>query len=150
MVQDIKIKIMRVFNIMSKFDDACAKAIERLIGNTLDDTFKKFMNLYSGHSIYEQYYKDKNSKEWILSSIDNFTSIFKLTKEFKNSGWGNKIPFGYDEGGWHFCLSFDEETFGKVLINRWTDHLPEEQFVVIADSFDEFINGLQERPAHLK
>jgi hypothetical protein len=53
------------------------------------------------------------------------------------------VPFAYDPGGWHFCLSFDADTYGKIIINRWTDHLPEEQFLVIADSFEEFINGLQ-------
>lgn len=141
---------MRRFNIISKFDDASAKSIENLIENKLDDNFKQFMGLYSGHSIYEQYYMDKNSNEWILAALDNFTSMYKLIKEFKSSGWGKKIPFGYDEGGWHFCLSFDEDTFGKIVGNRWTDHLPEDQFVVIADSFDEFINGLQPRPDHLK
>ncbi|MBK9580663.1 MAG: SMI1/KNR4 family protein [Saprospiraceae bacterium] len=60
-----------------------------------------------------------------------------------------KIPFAYDPGGWHFCLSFDEDTFGKVVVNRWSDHLPEDQFIVIADSFEEFINGLTARPNHL-
>ncbi len=144
LVQDIKIENMREFNIISKFDDACARSMERLIGNKLEDNFKHFMSLYSGHSIYEQYFKDRNSQEWILAAIDNFTSIFKLTKEFKNSGWGNKIPFGYDEGGWHYCLSFDKETYGKVLVNRWTDHSPKEQFLIIADSFEDFINGLEE------
>jgi hypothetical protein len=36
----------------------------------------------------------------------------------------------------------DDDDFGTIYINRWTDHLPEEQFLKIADSFEEFINGL--------
>lgn len=85
-----------------------------------------------------------NEKEWELQTFDHIASIIDLTKEFKEKGWGLKVPFAYDPGGWHFCLSFDKETYGQIIINRWTDHSPEEQFVVIADSFEEFINGLKQ------
>ena len=33
--------------------------------------------------------------------------------------------------------------YGKIIVNRWTDYLPEEQFLVISNSFEEFINGLK-------
>ncbi|HLO43054.1 MAG TPA: SMI1/KNR4 family protein [Leadbetterella sp.] len=141
---------MRQFQIRKRIGEKSLDLLDKLIGFELPFLLRQILINYSGLSIEQDYYIDKNGNEWILAAFDNFNSIYKLTTEFKDSGWGNKIPFGYDEGGWHFCLSFDEETFGKVLINRWTDHLPEDQFVIIADYFEEFIDGLHERPEHLK
>ncbi len=141
---------MRQFKIRKRIGEKSLDLLNKLVGIDMPLLLKQMLINYAGLSIEEDYFIDKNGKEWVLAAFDDFTSIYKLTKEFQESGWGNKIPFGYDEGGWHFCLSFDKDTFGKIFINRWTDHLPEEQFVVIADSFEEFINGLQERPDHLK
>ena len=47
-----------------------------------------------------------------------------------------------DPGGWHFCLSIDEKDYGTIIVNRWTDHSEENQFLKIADNFEEFIDGL--------
>jgi hypothetical protein len=38
---------------------------------------------------------------------DDFLSMHRLAREFKENGWGLKVPFAHDSGGWHFCLSFD-------------------------------------------
>ena len=118
-----------------------------LIEDELDvkfsENFRNVLKIYGGTSIAEKYFEDKNNLEWELSQFSKFDIMHGLTKEFKESGWGLKVPFAYDPGGWHYCLSFDPETKGKIIVNRWTDHGPEEQFVVIADSFEEFINGLE-------
>ena len=100
---------------------------------------------YSGSSVVEDTFIEYSGKDCKLKTFDTFPFIIDLTKEFRESGWGLKVPFAYDPGGWHFCLSFDEDARGKVFVNRWTDHAPEEQFVVIANSFEEFIEGLGPR-----
>ena len=69
--------------------------------------------------------------------------MINLTNEFFDNGWGKKLPFAFTNSGWHFCLSFDKESFGKIIVNRWTDHFPVDQFIVIADSLEEFINELR-------
>jgi hypothetical protein len=119
--------------------------LENAIARDLPDSFKHILVKYAGLAVLENTYKDANNVEWELQTFDHVASMIDLTKEFIEKGWGRKIPFANDPGGWHYCLSFDEVTFGKIMVNRWTDHLPEEQFVVIADSIDEFINGLKER-----
>ena len=102
-----------------------------------------FLN-YAGLSVLECTYKDKNGHVWIINAFDYVASTAELTKEFIEHGWGHKLPFAFDSGGWHFCLSFEEDTFGKIIMNRWSLP-PEDQFLIISDSLEEFINGLQER-----
>ena len=141
---------MRKLNIAPRAGKRYLQLLENAIGSKLPFGFTEIIIMYAGLAVLENIYIDKNNTEWELQTFDHIASMVDLTKEFNENGWGKKLPFAYDPGGWHFCLSFDEDTFGKVLVNRWTDHLPEDQFVVIADSFDEFINGLQPRPDHLK
>ncbi|MBP9134785.1 MAG: SMI1/KNR4 family protein [Saprospiraceae bacterium] len=135
---------MRKFRVRPRFGLRNFDIIEKLVEGKFLEDFKDIMTNYSGLSVYENQFIDKFGRDWELSAFDDFTSIFKLTKEFKVNGCGLKVPFAFDPGGWHYCLSFDKDTYGKILVNRWTDHSPEEQFVVIADSFEEFINGLHE------
>lgn len=121
------------------------KLLEESIENSLPDALLEIILNYSGIAVLEDIYVDSNARTWELQSFDHVASMVDLTKEFKNNGWGLKLPFAHDPGGWHFCLSFDKETYGKILVNRWSDFPPEEQFIVIADSFEEFINGLHRR-----
>lgn len=123
--------------------------LESAIGSNLPDLLREIIMKYAGLAVLENTYKDSSNTEWKLQTFDHVASMVDLTKEFIKKGWGKKLPFAYDPGGWHYCLSFDEETYGKVLVNRWTDHVPEEQFIIIADSFEAFINGLEERKEDL-
>lgn len=116
--------------------------LEEAIENELPLELIIVIESYGGLAVLEDKYIDRQKKEWELQTFDHIASIIDLTKEFKEKGWGLKIPFAYDPGGWHFCLSFDKNTYGKIIVNRWTDHSPEEQFIVIAESFEDFINGL--------
>lgn len=123
--------------------------LESAIGSPIPNSLKEIIIKYAGLSVIENTFLDSNNTEWELQNFDHVASMVTLTKEFIEKGWGFKLPFAYDPGGWHYCLSFDKETYGKVLVNRWTDHSPEEQFLIIADSFEDFINGLEERKEDL-
>ena len=116
--------------------------LEQMSGFNLSENFVKFMTKYAGLAVVERFYNDSNKHKWELQSFDDIISSAKLSKEFKENGWGLKLPFAFDPGGWHYCISYEEKTFNKILVNRWTDHLPEDQFIVIANSFEDFINGL--------
>lgn len=143
LVQDIKIDIMRDLNVIPRMGEKNFQIIENLVEGKFSNNFKEILKKYAGLNVYENIFIDKDENLWSLGAFDNFTSIYELTKEFLEKYNRKLVPFAYDGGGWHFCLSFDEATYGKIIINRWTDHLPEEQFLVIADSFEEYINGLK-------
>ena len=140
---------MKELNIAPRAGKRYIQLLENAIGSSLPGSLRSIITKYAGLSVLENTYLDSNNTEWELQTFDHIASMVDLTKEFIEKGWGKKIPFAYDPGGWHFCLSCDEDTFGKVVVNRWSDHLPEDQFIVIADSFEEFINGLTARPNHL-
>lgn len=116
--------------------------LEEMSGFKLSENFVNFMTKYAGLSVVERFYNDSDNRKWELQSFDSILNAAKLSKEFKENGWGLKLPFAFDPGGWHYCISYEEETYSKILVNRWTDHLPEDQFVVIANSYEDFINGL--------
>ena len=134
---------MRELTLLPKIQDFELNIIEGVIENKIPSLVRDYLKKYGGNMVKEKFYFDTNGLEWELSQFNMFKDLHGLTKEFLENYHRKLVPFAYDPGGWHFCLSFDEDTYGKIIINRWTDHLPEEQFLVIADSFEEFINGLK-------
>jgi hypothetical protein len=134
---------MRKLTMYPRMGDSNMRHIESIISSPLSEYFKDFLKQNGGLSHYERYFIDNSQTQWEVKKYLTYVELYKLTEEFLQSYKHKLVPFAYDSGGWHFCLSFDEDTYGKIIINRWTDHLPEEQFLVIADSFEEFINGLK-------
>lgn len=133
---------MREFKIRSKVKDFELNMIEDLLDSTIPIVVRDYIKKYGGDAIDERYFEDKQGLVWEISQFNKFKDIYGLSKEFLKEYKRKLVPFAYDPGGWHFCLNLDEQDFGSILINRWTDHLPEEQFLKIADSFEEFIDGL--------
>ena len=123
--------------------DSNTSHIESIIGSPLPDNFKEFLKENGGLSHYERIYIDNQNTHWEVISYLSYVELYKLTDEFKGAYERKLVPFAFDAGGWHFCLCFDESDYGTIIVNRWTDHIPEEQFLKIADSFDDFINGLK-------
>lgn len=135
---------MRQFNIVERIQDAEFNFIEKTIEIKLPNILKEYLKKYGGMSICESTFSSQKVGSFQIGQFLMFDEILNLSKEFLREYKRKLIPFAYDGGGWHFCLCMDEGTdYGKIIINRWTDHLPEEQFLVIADSFEEFINGLK-------
>lgn len=119
------------------------KLIAELFQSELSNEFKEFMTYNAGLSHYERIFKDKKGTSWEVNQYLRFVEIHDLSAEFTGANWGKMLPFALDPGGWHFCLCLEKEDCGAIFINRWTDHKPEEQFLKIADSFEDFINGLE-------
>ncbi|MFN6087991.1 MAG: SMI1/KNR4 family protein [Cyclobacteriaceae bacterium] len=135
---------MREFKILPKVKDFELDMIEEIVSEKLPSQVRAYIKKYGGSSIDERYFRSKDNLTWELSQFNKFDDLYGLTKEFLEGYKRKLVPFAYDPGGWHFCLCMDEgQDYGAIIINRWTDHLPEEQFLKIADSFEEFINGLK-------
>jgi hypothetical protein len=122
------------------------KLLQKYISNEseMPEGFFDFLNKYQGAKLLEFIFVDRNKTTWVLGFIMKFTEMLELTQEYFNENKQNYfIPFASDAGGWHFCLSFQKKDFGSVYIYRWSDYKPEDAYLKIANSFEEFIDGLQ-------
>lgn len=134
---------MRKLTIKPRIYEGHIRSLEKHIGAKFPILFEEFLLLYADTSVEERVYHDENGLEWIISRFWNYPNIHGLTKEFQREGHGTKVAFGHDEGGWSYCLSLDPEDYNAVYVYRFTDHAPEETFLKIADSFEEFIDKLE-------
>ena len=122
------------------------KLIAELFQSELSNEFKEFMTYNAGLGHYERIFKDEEGTSWEVNQYLEFKEMYNLSKEFTSANWGKMLPFAFDPGGWHFCLCLEKEYYGSIFVNRWTDHSREEQFLKIANNFEEFINGLERNP----
>lgn len=135
---------MKKLNLYPRMGDSNMRHIESIINVELTEDFKDFLKLNGGLSHYERFFIDQDKTVWEVNSYLNYFELFKLTSEFLEKYKRKLIPFAFDMGGWHFCLCLDEGSdMGGIIVNRWTDHLPKDQFLKIADNFNDFINGLK-------
>ena len=137
---------MKKLTLRPRLGNGNVKLIERELGQELPNEFKGFIVSNAGLSHYECLFADSHGNSWEVSQYNQYKDLIGLVRDFKDKELGLKICFAHDPGGWHYCLSFDEDTYGKVIVNRWTDHEEKDQFLVIAESFEEFIDGLKRRP----
>jgi hypothetical protein len=133
---------MRHLTLFPRMGKANFQHLESIANNTIPQNFVDFMTQNAGLSHFERYFKS-NESIWEVHKYKSYIEMFELIKEFLQVGWGKMLPFAFDPGGWHFCLCLEQgEKYGGIYVNRWTDHLPDEQFLKIADTFQEFIDGL--------
>lgn len=140
---------MKELTIAPRVGTRYLQLLEETIGEPLPNSMKILLLKYSGLEVLENIYIDSDRTVWEIQTFDYIASMIDLTKEFIENGWGKILPFAYDPGGWHYCLSFELDTYGKILVNRWTDYPPEEQFLVIANTLESFVNSLEERGNHI-
>jgi hypothetical protein len=108
-------------------------------------SFVNFLSEYQGTTVKEYIFSDQRGATWIIGFFLKYPEMLELTREFADSNVDNNyIPFASDAAGWHFCISLSEKSYNAIFVNRWTDHKQEEAFLQIADSFEEFVKGLQE------
>ncbi|MFD1605916.1 SMI1/KNR4 family protein [Flavobacterium artemisiae] len=135
---------MRKLTLYPRMGDSNMRHIENIIGTKLPEDFKDFLKTNGGLSHYERYFIAIDKTMWEVNRYLAYQDLFKLTEEFLESYKRKLVPFAFDMGGWHFCLCLDEGSdYGSIVINRWSDYLPEEQFIKITESFEDFINGLK-------
>lgn len=134
---------MRKLTISDRIYESSFNSLERKFGYKFPNYFKDFMKTYADLSVEERIYFDKEKDKWKVNKFCMYKTMFEFSEEFLKNNLGYKVPFGFDPGGWIFCICLDENDYNSVYIYRFTDHLPEEAFLKIADSFEEFIDGLQ-------
>ncbi len=124
---------------------------EEIIGLKLPKDYKLFLNLTNGGKPKNRYflYKNKINDGSLLSVLFGFTdnkykSIMRYYRKYKNTVPYCTIPIGIDQGSNMILLTVSGPHYGKVY---FADHETEtekfENLILIADSFDEFINGLK-------
>jgi hypothetical protein len=69
-------------------------------------------------------------------------SLFQVVSQIFNNSkdW---IPFGFDVGDWIYCICLKEDRYGQVYLMRTDEIEEDEAFIFVANSFEEFIDGLQ-------
>jgi len=128
------------------------KDLEKMLDDSIPDELIEFIAYYRGLSLFERVYISQYGK-WEVQRLLDSHWIAVLPSIHKENGYGKKLFFGVNPENKFFCISFDDDNFGKVVLLENFVHIgsirkidlpegsPEE--TIIADSFDEFINGLQ-------
>ncbi|MFC4478394.1 SMI1/KNR4 family protein [Flavobacterium chungangensis] len=123
--------------------------IENEVGIKISDNIKDFISEYADLSVKENKFINNDGKLFEISQFITYRMMYDFIKEFKEEGLGKKLPFAIDNGGWIFCISFDEESMDKILLYQmemeW--ETKNDAFELVANSFEEFINGLREETA---
>ena len=131
------------------------RAFEEINGVILPKHYKAFLMEQNAFQVVESYF----SKDEQIFRINLFYP-FQISGKKNNQGdnlqqvyedflsiFGKKhIAFADDTGGWQFVISLKEEDYGKVYFCRMDMDIPE-ALTLLADNFEEFINGL-EKPTY--
>ncbi|MDJ1470983.1 SMI1/KNR4 family protein [Xanthocytophaga flava] len=134
---------MKQLTIAPRITKSEIRLLEEELETVFPEYYFEFMKLYSGLGVLENRFQSDNEKIYEISSFCKMRVIYDYSKLFKEQGWGIKIPFAMDNGGWLYCISLDEEDKGIIYLHNvdWTDK--QDAFEKVANSFEEFINGLQ-------
>lgn len=118
---------------------------------TVPSNIKQFIFDYGGRKLLENCFIT-NSSYYIVSMFlpikkCNNASIELILPavqdEQEGIGRNDLIPFAIDPGGNPFYVSIGEGDYGNVYIDTITSRGFEEPILKIANSFEEFIDGLQ-------
>ncbi|CAH0336820.1 hypothetical protein FVB9288_02544 [Flavobacterium sp. CECT 9288] len=124
--------------------------IENEAGIKIPDNIKDFISKYADLSVKENKFINNDGKLFEISQFITYRIMYDFIKEFKEEGLGKKLPFAIDNGGWVFCISFDKESIDKILLYQmeveWVTK--NDAFELVANSLEEFINGLQVETAN--
>lgn len=137
---------MRNLTIKKPLNDGQIQFLERLHGKKFPLYFSEFIKVFSGKSVIENTFYTKE-KPFTISSFCTYRMMYDYIKSFKEeegflSSW---IPFALDVGGWLYCILDNEDSKKSVYLFQMEMPYENEQeaFELVADSFEEFINGLQ-------
>lgn len=119
--------------------------ISKLLNAEIPQELKSILQDYAELGVRENTYSNALGKVFPLASFCSYRMIYDFLEEFNRGGFEKIIPFAIDNGGWVYCLSIDENIYGKVYLFQM--EMPYENeieaFEFVANSFEEFIDGLQ-------
>lgn len=112
--------------------------IEMKFHINIPDFLKIFLIKYDNSIVEETYYMKEPSFKEIIS-LELLDSILEGHDYYGIIGY---IPFAIDGGGWDYNVSITPETYGQVWVNEF-DSGEENTMKFVANSFEDFINGLE-------
>jgi cell wall assembly regulator SMI1 len=120
------------------------KEVEDTFNIQFPEDYLSFLKKYGGTSTKEVVYSDSCWVNFFLSlKSDTGASIVSLLEGYRiNYNEIDWIPFAIDSGGWSFCIALKEDIKGQVWVNKF-DSGDENPFAFVANSLEDFINGLQ-------
>ena len=122
--------------------------LEKETKRVFPDSFKEFILKQNGGSAKEIVFTELNGNHHIISYFLPLLEgrngsvkkdILLVNDERPIVEW---LPFGFDPGGWVFCICLKDESYGKIHLFRM-DKIYEENFDYVCESFEDFINGLR-------
>ena len=135
---------LNLINSENPIDLTQLQEIEKRIGVTIPDDYKKFLQITNGgfgrHNFHEKFF----IRDFVtLTGKNSLADIFFPVSELFH-GSKDWLPFGFDDGDWIFCICLKIDKFGKIYLMR-TDEgdCEEDAFIYVCDSFKEFLDGLQ-------
>ena len=114
-------------------------------GINLPIDYKYFLmtqNLFLSEDCYYKGYEIHHFYPFSDSAELSLQIAFRALKDFFQNSF---IPFADDAGGWQFVISLRNKDYGKVYFCRMDEEL-EDALTLLADSFEEFIDGLESAP----
>lgn len=125
-------------------EDNDIKEVEATFNIQFPEYFLSFLKKHGGTSTKEGVYSDSCWVSFFLSlKSDKGASIVSLLEGYRiNSNERDWIPFAIDSGGWSFCIALKEDIKGQVWVDKF-DSGDENPFSFVANSFEDFINGLR-------
>lgn len=149
----------QILDANEKLDETTVAKLEDSLRIKLPPSYRKFLMEYNGGKPAPRRFKFKGKTRG--SSVDRFlgvhnkdySNLLKYLKTYNGRIPRNFFPVAYDPGGNLICISVEGADTGSVYF--W-DHEQESEegtlpdysnVILIADSFDEFLNGLHEKEA---
>lgn len=137
-------------------NEADISATENSLNFKLPETYRKFLLKYNGGRPVPDSFKFKNkthgsSVDWFLGIDENESNnLIEYLKIYKNRIPHNFFPIASDPGDNLICISVGGSDDGKIYFwdyEREDDSADTPDYsnvILIADTFDEFINNLYE------
>jgi len=120
------------------------EVFEAKIGTLLPESYRNFLLRLNPIHLKECNYRNAGKIYEIHNFIPFKSGEWSLEQHFENlkEHFENRfIAFAGDSGGWQYILSIEKnENYGKIYFCRMDEEI-ENAITVIADSFEEFING---------
>lgn len=141
--EKIDFKYLKKLNIRYRMSEISFIQLEKKLKIGIPNYFKEFMKRYANVGVLEKFFFREN--DFVeLAGFNGFTIINNvLAVTLEDDKMEKMLPFSSLYGVFPICLSFDEKTYGKVILydSRYRDFdiTPIE---VLADSFEDFVNSL--------
>ncbi|HEX9980460.1 MAG TPA: SMI1/KNR4 family protein [Flavobacterium sp.] len=121
------------------------RGFEQQLNMKLPDSYTKLIQEYNGGAPEKDYFKGK----WVIFNSIKYgkNPIEKTIETMKRIIPNNFFPFAHDPGGWLFCIDLKQgEEYGKIYFYRLDQETEEEAIELLAESFEEFMDGLSDNP----